>query len=96
MFDSFKVRSIRAAENDLVTPCIPPQKPTNIMLKIGRELISVMNNHHCTYVNHRCFNTTCKNAAKSTLNMQLFEIPTCINKGLQVTSAVSMVTDRVL
>jgi len=35
MFDSFKVRSIRAAENDLVTPCIPPQEPTDIMLKIG-------------------------------------------------------------
>jgi hypothetical protein len=29
------------------------------------------------------------------LNTQLFEIPTSINKGLQVTSAVNMVTDRV-
>jgi len=52
MFDAFKIRSIRTAENDFVAPGIPPQKPTDIMLKIGRELISVMDNNHCTYVNN--------------------------------------------
>jgi hypothetical protein len=70
MSDGFKITSIGTAENDFVTSGIPPQKPTDIMLKIRRELISIMDNNHCTYVNNRCLNTSFKNAAKSMLSMQ--------------------------
>jgi hypothetical protein len=49
MFDSLKVFRTGAAENNFIAACIPPQKPTDIMLKIRRNPVSVMDHNHCTY-----------------------------------------------
>jgi hypothetical protein len=54
--------SFSYSERSCVAPCIPPQKPNGIFLKIEGQFIGIMDNNRCMYLNKHVMH---KNTSKS-------------------------------